>query len=313
MGLFTKKDPCAICGGKVKALLPWRIEGQLVCNECHGVVDLPDGVENQMTLEEFRTYRSFREENQKLQQQFQITQQVDFGWLDTKIVFDTNHRLMCMDKGLGKTIFEGHNIKSFSIREDEEPLFEGSEQGLFCYVSSVPNRVKALKPVMDQFRMQAQIHADMENMIDRIERLDGVEDDQYHYNSSPSFNIEGPFKKFYVELQMDHPYWTSFSMDKNAPTFNGSDPSIRDYLDSYKESVTMLEQLARTLKAIAFPDAPEQTIDLTDTSNELGGNAVAASAPVDAVEEIQRYKSLMDQGIITEEEFTAKKRKLLDI
>lgn len=24
MGLFTKKDPCAICGGKVKAISPGR-------------------------------------------------------------------------------------------------------------------------------------------------------------------------------------------------------------------------------------------------------------------------------------------------
>ena len=34
MGLFGKKDPCAICGGKVKGLLPWKIDGQLICNEC---------------------------------------------------------------------------------------------------------------------------------------------------------------------------------------------------------------------------------------------------------------------------------------
>ena len=45
MGLLTKKDPCAICGGKVKAIFPWKIDGQLVCNDCHGVTDLPDGVE----------------------------------------------------------------------------------------------------------------------------------------------------------------------------------------------------------------------------------------------------------------------------
>ena len=41
MGLFGKKDPCAICGGKVKGLLPWKIDGQLICNDCYGHLPCP--------------------------------------------------------------------------------------------------------------------------------------------------------------------------------------------------------------------------------------------------------------------------------
>ena len=37
------------------------------------------------------------------------------------------------------------------------------------------------------------------------------------------------------------------------------------------------------------------------------------AAPVDAVNEIQRYKALLDAGVLTEEEFAAKKRQLLGI
>ena len=37
------------------------------------------------------------------------------------------------------------------------------------------------------------------------------------------------------------------------------------------------------------------------------------AAPANAIEEIQKYKALMDAGILTEEEFTAKKRQLLGI
>ena len=43
MGLFDKRPPCAICGGKVKGLLPWKIEGNYICDDCHGVVDVQDG------------------------------------------------------------------------------------------------------------------------------------------------------------------------------------------------------------------------------------------------------------------------------
>ena len=38
-----------------------------------------------------------------------------------------------------------------------------------------------------------------------------------------------------------------------------------------------------------------------------------AAAPADAVNEIQRYKALLDAGVLTEEEFVAKKRQLLGI
>ena len=41
--------------------------------------------------------------------------------------------------------------------------------------------------------------------------------------------------------------------------------------------------------------------------------AEAATAPTDAVAEIKKYKDLLDSGIITEEEFTAKKKQLMGI
>ena len=105
MGLFGKKDPCAICGGKVKGIFPSKIEGQLVCSDCYGIVDLPDNAAGRMTLREFQGYMTFREENQRLRNQFQVTEEVDFGWFDTKFVFDLNNRLLCMDKSLGKKSF----------------------------------------------------------------------------------------------------------------------------------------------------------------------------------------------------------------
>ena len=42
-------------------------------------------------------------------------------------------------------------------------------------------------------------------------------------------------------------------------------------------------------------------------------NTSAPAANVDAVAEIKRYKDLLEQGIITEEEFKAKKSQLLGI
>ena len=145
MGLFTKKDPCAICGGKVKGLLPWKIDGQYICDDCHGVVDIQKG-EGDMTLEQFCQYRAFREENQALKGEFVVSQKIDFGAFDTKIVFDFDHKLFCMSKNLDKTIFHGAEVKSFIIKEDGSPIFEGGPQGLIRYESIVPERLAAMAP-----------------------------------------------------------------------------------------------------------------------------------------------------------------------
>lgn len=52
MGLFGKKEPCAICGGKVKAIFSWKVDRHLVCNDCYGMVDVPEEVLKNMSLDD---------------------------------------------------------------------------------------------------------------------------------------------------------------------------------------------------------------------------------------------------------------------
>lgn len=304
MGLLTKKDPCAICGGKVKAIFPWKIDGQLVCNDCHGVTDLPDGVENRMTVEDFREYMAFREENARRKAQFEVSKKIDFGWLDTKFMFDFNNHFLCMDKNLDKTIFEGKNIRSFTIKEDESLLFEGDANGLCHYVSTVPERARALAPQIDHYRLQLELERERERL--RREHNDNS------YHPVIFFDIQEPFKQFVIEIQFDHPYWNLYQADMGGPTFDNSNPYVDDYIYSYEERAKTMEELATALMNIAFPNAPKKVVNgFGDSSTPPASNA--AAAPVDAVTEIQRYKALMDQGILTEEEFNAKKQQLLGL
>lgn len=305
MGLFGKKDPCAICGGKVKGLLPSKIEGQLVCSDCYGQVDLPDGAVKHMTLADFRAYMAFREENAVLRQQFQTTHQVDFGWLDDKFLFDMSHGLMCMDKHLSKTIFEAKHVKSFVIREDSAALFEGSAAGLVCYPSFVPDRVMEMAPQIDRIRMQEQMQRNAERFVDM---LDGKRDNDTHYHNYR--DIPEPFKKFVVEIYFDHPYWGVYTADLSGPTFDNNYPDVDDYLRDYHNSAAIIEDLARSLIELAFPGVPMVDPYAPQAPTEPVN---APAVYVDAVTEIQRFKTLLDQGIITEEEFTAKKRQLLGI
>lgn len=85
---------------------------------------------------------------------------------------------------------------------------------------------------------------------------------------------------------------------------------MASYLRDYDDQFQKIEQLARALMAVAFPGAPEITAGDYGMAAQAGIKA-ASSAPVDAVAEIKKYKELLDLGLITQEEFTAKKRQLL--
>ena len=87
---------------------------------------------------------------------------------------------------------------------------------------------------------------------------------------------------------------------------------MASYLRDYDDQFQKIEQLARALMAVAFPGAPEINVDEYGTGAAAATRA-ASAAPVAAVAEIKKYKELLDQDLITQEEFAAKKRQLLGI
>lgn len=299
MGLFTKKEPCAICGGKVKGLLPWKIEGQYVCDSCHGVVDVQKDKED-MTMEQFRQYRAFREENQALKDQFTISQKVDFGAFDTKLVFDFDHRLFCMDQHLGKTVFRGGEIKSFVIQEDGTPIFEGGPQGLVRYESVVPGHLTMMAPQLNQILMQKQLEDQL-----------NVGRDPDHRPAPRFYDIPEPFKKFQVSIYVDHPYWSLLECDRSGPTFDNDYPDVNDYMNRYQEGYWLMENLAQCLMTVAFPDAPAEGAQ--QGAQQETQPAAAAAPAQDAVSQLKQYKQLLDDGVITQADFDAKKKQLMGL
>ncbi len=299
MGLFTKKEPCAICGGKVKGLLPWKIEGQYVCDSCHGVVDVQKDKED-MTMEQFRQYRAFREENQALKDQFTISQKVDFGAFDTKLVFDFDHRLFCMDQHLGKTVFRGGEIRSFVIQEDGAPIFEGGPQGLVRYESVVPGHLTMMAPQLNQILMQKQLEDQL-----------NVGRDPDHRPAPRFYDIPEPFKKFQVSIYVDHPYWSLLECDRSGPTFDNDYPDVNDYMNRYQEGYWLMENLAQCLMTVAFPDAPAEGAQ--QGAQQETQPAAAAAPAQDAVSQLKQYKQLLDDGVITQADFDAKKKQLMGL
>lgn len=303
MGLFSKKPPCPICGGKISWFLPTKIEGEYICDTCHGKLDMQTEKELNLTMQGFKEYLIFYDQNKLLKDQFVISEQIDFGLWDTKIIFDYQNKWFCMSKQPDKTVFEGRQLKSFTIREDNTPLFEGSAAGIRRYASTVPERTMALASQISQFMMNRQVARTLDRLDDgKVNRT----------TETPNFDVPEPFRAFNVELHFDHPYWTVMKCDMDGPRFNDTHPDVNDYLRDYQNSVAEIEKLVAALRAVAFPSAPEQSAGLGLVGTQAVYTATAAP-PADAIEEIKKYKGLMEDGIISQQEFDAKKRQLLGI
>lgn len=306
MGLFSKKPPCPICGGKISWFLPSKIEGEYICNACYDKIDMESHKLDNLTMKDFQQYLLFYEQNKMLKDKFVISESIDFGIWDTKFIFDHENKLFCMSKNPDKTVFEGSHLKSFTIKEDNIILFEGSAQGIRRYASTVPERAMAMAPQIAQFRINRQMAS----------RLDRMDDGQSNGSTSMQyFNLPEPFKAFNVELHFEHPYWNVIKCDMDGPSFDNTHPDVDSYIREYQRNIAELEKMVSALKIVAFPDAQAQFLGAGVTGMQSGtqvGN-VAMSSPVDAIEEIKKYKTLMEEGIISEQDFNEKKRQLLGI
>lgn len=306
MGLFTKKTPCPICGGKISWFLPTKIEGEYICDKCSSKLDMEQEIQDGLTMQGFREYLAFYEQNRALAAGFVPSHKLDFGFLDTKVVFDAANRLFCMSAKLDKTIFEGAQLKSFTIKEDAAPLFAGSADGLVRYASTVPERLMSLAP-------QIQMMAAARRTAEAMERMRRDEDD-HRPAYRPPMDIPEPFKQFNVELWMDHPYWNVIRCDMSGPIFSNDYPDPDSYLREYQENAGEMEQLALALMAVGFPGAGEVYAEPGMSMGVSAGAAIPRTAAPDrAADDILKYKSLLDAGVITQEEFDQKKKQLLGI
>ena len=95
MGLFSNnKKLCPICGSPTPRLLATKVEDMPLCKECAGKVDLPDGVLERMSLDQFKKYIAYYDENQALRDAFKETDRMSFGFLSGELLADTEHRLL---------------------------------------------------------------------------------------------------------------------------------------------------------------------------------------------------------------------------
>jgi transcription elongation factor Elf1 len=300
MSLISKKPICPICGHEIPWISPIKIEGQYLCSTCYNKLDIDNDKASHMTIQDFKEYLAFYDQNQLLKKQFVISENIDFGLWNTKITFDYQNKLFCMRKNPDRTIFEGKQLKSFIIKEDNTVIFEGSAESIRRYVSTVPERTKALAPQITQFMIDKQLTSSIEDLKD---------DKENRPAALKYFNMPEPFQAFSIELYFDHPYWTYIKCNINGPRFSKDLPDVSEYINMYHDSIKEIEKLVRALKTVAFPDAIELSIGFGASSPQAEHTIIAPTA--DIMKEIKKYKALIEDSIISRYEYNAKKKQRL--
>lgn len=318
MGLFGPKKFCPVCGNKASRFLPLKLEGEPLCGECESKVmelpdDMRDGVLESMTA--LREYFAVFDENQALRQSFQQTYQHDFGILGGSLCLDTANRLLRLSTSDNAFVFAPEHIKLFQISEDSAPLFEGTKDELVCYESTAPARARNMGREVDRYRIELRQCEQMRHLEEEMARRAKERGEEYitRYISMPDVSCLNPFQKYYVHLELDHPYRkVKKDYKETGPGFDSLHASIEGYLQAYENYSAEMRAMAENLMAIINPDAPRRQVAAQPMPGDRAVPA-APAAPADPVAEIQKYKALLDSGAITEEEFAAKKRQLLGI
>lgn len=272
---------------------------------------MPDQVFAGMTVDKFQQYLGFYQENQALRDRFQPT----FRW--NEISVDAARKLFRVTNRPEALVMEASCLQSFRILEDSSVLLESGPEGLRSYDSDVPGRVLAAAPAIAQFTIEYERYRQMERMRESRKRR-GDDRDQ-PYISEPMFDYPIFQKGFVVELTMKHPYWGgTHTWYTSGPVFDCTYPRTDDFMRKYEREAGQLNELAANLMSLlggstaavrASRAMPYQTV----APVQAAVPAAPAAPAADAVTEIQRYKALLDSGVITEEEFTAKKKQLLGI
>ena len=311
MGLFSNsKKPCPICGSATPRLFPTSVEGIPICRECGGKIQLPKGVFDGMSLDDFRQYMAYYQQNQALQDIFEEGFQFNFSGGGGDFQIDLPKRLFRLSADKRALVMEDSCLKSFRILENDKVLFESSPEGLKSYESDIPARAREMAPLVSQFQILKQQYEYIEEM-EKIMKEKGIDRGNLSRVERPEFQSQPITQDIVIEMTLEHPYWGGkHSWSRRAARFDRNDPSVQAFLRSYQKEMENLHAMAVNLMLLINPDAPEVHISL-DTP--AGGSAERALPIADPVAEIQKYKGLLDSGAITEEEFSAKKRQLLGI
>lgn len=331
MGLFSNnKKLCPVCGSATPRLLATKVEGMPICSKCADKIDMRQELRNNLTLSQLESYLEFFEENQPLKDEFNADFEKRTGFLKAAaFLCDFSHntfKLSGLDNGI---VYEPSAFKSLVISQDGDVVIELTKDALVIHNSDVPDYIRSLKSEVDAYNGYNVVKDTIHEIGREIRRSDEIrraqeagerfdefefranesEREREAYERRPDFRPNVPFKKWQVTVEVDHPWGAGISDSDNQVWFDGQNPSINDCLDNYYNMLAQYKEMAMAFRTVCCPNCQiiDQSVQATVDQNIMTQTAVSP------VEEIKKYKELLDAGIITEEEFAVKKRQLMGI
>ena len=98
-------------------------------------------------------------------------------------------------------------------------------------------------------------------------------------------------------------------MDWTGVSFDSDSPSVEAFLSCYEDKTESLHTLALNLAHLMNPNVKEMTAGEKWAAKQETGflEEQKQSSESDTIEQPQKYKGLLDAGVITEEEFARRK------
>lgn len=289
MGLFkSDKNPCPICAGATPRLFPTKVEGQSLCKACDSVISMEDLLKKELTLTTLREHLAYRKENEALHKTFSPSRIIEFNnalFLKVRMCIDESQGLWYLEGGENPPIFQIDDLVSFRFKEDERTVIQVDRNGYKTYPSYVDNFAKQYSGIV----------GGLYAFSDTLNRLDGNKD-----NDKERPKIKAPINTFYLEYTVSNKYWKCVKHNFGAPSLIND--NINGFLQNYAIAKAIVEEASQALLTL-FPGTSTISGDRTNTDNGVSN----------LVEDLKKFKDLLDMNIITQEEFDAKKKKILDL
>ena len=277
MGLFDKKF-CGVCGEKAGTIFTRDklADGSYICAKCQARCssDLPSSAYDRMTVADVNEHMTYAQENaQLLERFFRETRNVS-----TKGRFPK--KLIAVDDEHGWWIHA-----------------DTSRPDVFAF-----DQVTGTKLKLDTFHV-SEDERKAHPPIPVIPPYEGM----------PAPRHDEKFSGLTLHVTLNHP-WIPWIDLRIADTSCDTPEEIEDaYLTAYELDWALRNPPVRVSQAVAA-DTP--VIAETAVTDAPAAEEAPAAAPADmtaAVEAMKKFKELLDMGVITQEEFDAKKKQLLGL
>lgn len=276
MGLFTNKDKaCPICEKGTPRLFATKIEGAPICSECNDKILADQGMVDNWTFVNLKEHLAYRSENKKLVENFTPTRTV------------THEREMVIDD-----VNQLFYFKSWI--EDNPPVFKFSDITGFN-IQLGCDTVETWCKGMERTPYQPASNGILAG-ISMLASLAGANKDD---------KDESMYDNLNVRLQIDTPYLHEYELC----SISVSGQNQTAYMDDVARQMSKVNSLCNLLIALS------KEAD-TGVGTASGGADVQTGITSDTnqvVADLKKFKELMEAGVISAEEFEAKKKQLLGI